>query len=63
MDFEQAIIRAIKEIVRNTGSPASTIAVAGKIHLSDRQTRRYLNRLEQGQKVQRIGCRRGWLYA
>jgi predicted ArsR family transcriptional regulator len=60
-EFEQAIIVAIREIVRNTNAPASTIAVAGKVHLSDRQARRYLVKLEARRCVLRMGCRRGWL--
>lgn len=62
-DFERAVVKAITEVVRHTGGPASTLAVASRVYLSDRQARRYLVRLEQSRQVQRVGQRGGWLLA
>ena len=56
---ENQILGAIERISRRAGK-ATTIAIATEIHLSESQIRRYLKRLEDSGRVQRIGERGGW---
>ncbi len=61
--FERQIADVVRAVVRDTGAPARTLAVAGRLYLSDRQVRRYLAMLEARQAVRRVGQRGGWLPA
>jgi DNA-binding IscR family transcriptional regulator len=58
--YDNLLLRAIGEVVRHTGAPARTVAVAGRVWLSERQTRRYLVQLERRGLVVRRGQRGGW---
>lgn len=55
------ILAQIEAIHRDTWAPVKTIAVASRIYMSDRQTRRYLVALEAGGVVRRVGKCGGWL--
>jgi len=59
--FERQIVEMVQAVVRDTGVPARTLAIAGRLYMSDRQVRRYLARLEARQAVRRVGRRGGWL--
>lgn len=58
--FDEVLVQAIRELTRGTRQPATTLAIAGRVCLSDRQTRRWLVALENRGTVQRVGLRRGW---
>ena len=58
---EQQLVSIVTSIVRDTGRPANSTAIAMRFgYISDRQVRTYLSRFE-GLAVQRVGQRRGWL--
>lgn len=56
---EAQILKAVEVLQRNSGK-ASTRGIAGRVHLSDSQTFRYLARLELRGEVLRVGTKGGW---
>ena len=42
-------------------APARTVALAQRLYMTERTIRRWLNRLEARNHVQRVGQRGGWL--
>ena len=58
-DIERQVCHAVGDIARHSGK-ASTQAVALAVCLSPSQTGRYLKRLEESGRVQRIGTKKGW---
>jgi hypothetical protein len=61
-DIERQVCHAVGDIARHSGK-ASTQAVALAVSLSASQTGRYLKRLEETGRVQRIGTKKGWRLA
>lgn len=59
--IEEQIIRAVVAAQRNEGK-ARTRAVAVRVMLSDDQTFRYLQKLEQQGRVRRVGVKGGWRF-
>lgn len=60
---QQSVIDTIREIYRNTYSPAKTVAIAQRCYLSPRHMRRKLVELEKIGAVKRVGYQSGWLLA
>lgn len=57
------LIPAIWAICRDTGRPARTVAVAARLGLPERSTRRYIHELEVVGAVRRNKIRAGWRLA
>lgn len=57
---QQQLKDIVISIVRDTGRPATSVAIGTRLYVSDRHARRWLSQLE-GVAVQRVGQRRGWL--
>lgn len=58
---QQQLVSIVAAIVRDTGRPAKTIAVAARACVCERSARYCLVRMEREGYIQRVGYQRGWL--
>ncbi len=59
--FIKRLINEIVKLVRNTGAPARTIALAMTTHIPESTIRYWLRKAEDSGLIQRRGMRGGWL--
>ena len=59
--FIKRLISEIIKLVRNTGAPARTVALAASTHTPESTIRYWLRKAEDAGHIQRRGKRGGWL--